>query len=492
MKRLVDRFEWGLFLLIAGVLVYQVILPPIVGLADNGDFNRIIEPLGLEHTSEEWGDRYFLHVNRNYTIVPRIKPFLLSSELLLGELAVAANRVISRGRSFDLLAMGIVHLLVYLIGVHLILRAGRTFSRPARIVIGLALLLAGTDVAYVSVFNSFYTECASLVFLTILIGVALLGLRAASPGRWFVPTFFLVAALFISAKPQNYLLALPLACVPALLLARPRRGSRHHRRRGTRIAEVASVAGGLLILAGVLYLRVPPSFRSPILWDTIFYSILKESPSPERDLEQLGLDPGLARYAGVPAWAGDVETPHPEAGERTGFGAIGLFYLRHPGRFLGISERCARQTFAWRDPQLGNFTKDAGHPPGARSREFAGWSDLEGMALPKSLGFLVPFFGLFLAGCAWQVRKHGLRGPAGATAAFCAVIAVTAILEFMICVFAEGTKDIIKHLHLFQVLFDACLVAGLAWGADRIGKALPWGWWRSAAVPEHPDAPTRS
>jgi len=45
--------EWLLFGLIALILVRQVLLPPIVGLADNGDFVRVLEPLGLQHAATE-------------------------------------------------------------------------------------------------------------------------------------------------------------------------------------------------------------------------------------------------------------------------------------------------------------------------------------------------------------------------------------------------------------------------------------------------------
>ena len=82
---------------------------------------------------------------------------------------------------------------------------------PPRGVLAAIVLLAGSDVAYVSMFNSFYTESPSLIFVVWILGLALATIvRGASP-RWTLPLFFVAAALFMAAKPQNFILAVPLA-----------------------------------------------------------------------------------------------------------------------------------------------------------------------------------------------------------------------------------------------------------------------------------------
>lgn len=48
-------------------------------------------------------------------------------------------------------------------------------------------------------------------------------------------------------------------------------------------------------------------------------------------------------------------------------------------------------------------------------------------------------------------------------ATFCLVVAVMAILQFVISVAVEGVVDVVKHLYLFQLLFDICLTASVAW-----------------------------
>ena len=49
---------------------YQLFVPPITGLANNGDFDRVMYPFGLGYTVEGMDERYFRHVVRNYAIDP--------------------------------------------------------------------------------------------------------------------------------------------------------------------------------------------------------------------------------------------------------------------------------------------------------------------------------------------------------------------------------------------------------------------------------------
>ena len=214
------RFEWLLLLLLAVLLVGRLLVPPIVGLADNGDYTRITDPLGLRPPADSWEDRYFLYVNQTYLIVPRTAPHFFSSQLFLGEAALAVDQLLTGDGNFDLRFLAGLHLLLYLLGLSLILSATRTFARPVRATLGCGLLAAAPDVAYVATMNSFYMETASLLFLTMFLGLALREARAGRPSWPRTVLTVVVAALFISAKPQNYLLAFPLAAWPVAHLWR--------------------------------------------------------------------------------------------------------------------------------------------------------------------------------------------------------------------------------------------------------------------------------
>ncbi len=455
--------EWLLFALVAAVLVWQLLLPPIVGLADNGDFVRVLEPLGLQHAATEWGERYWSWLDRTYVPGPRLPVDLESSQLLLSRAAQGVAGLFRRDGVLDIRVQGALHLALYLLGIALVLRAARTFRAPVRVTLGLALLVAATDVAYVAPLNSFYAEAATLVFLALTLGFGLVALREDDARSWALPGYLAAAALFVAAKPQNYPLAVPLAAVPFALLPRLRRTT-------TRVLAVVA-ALLVMVMAYDMHSRLPWSQTIRNRWNDVFFTILADSPDPRADLAEFDLDPTLARYARVPAFADSI--PIEEVTARYGFGDVLRFHARHPARFLHTASVCAESAFVWRDPRLGNFTRDSGRPAGTLAHQFTAWSRLQGLVLPRSLAFIAAFLAaVFVVALVEAVRSRPATAGGG-TALLCAALAVAAGMEFGICVVGDGYYDIVKHLYLFQLLFDACLFAAVAWLAGQVAARRP-------------------
>lgn len=479
--------DWILLLTIGALVAHQLFVPPIVGVADQGDYTRVMHPLGLGHVGVSYEDTVFLWVQPRYRVVPSDTSLLLpSTELLLAGLARGIDALFTGDEVFDLRLLGAVHLACYLCAIGLVLRGARTLPGPARAVVWLGLLLATPDVAYVACLNSFYSEPAALIFLLAVIGIALPLVRAEAPTRWGTWAYFVCAAMFAVTKVQNYALALPLISLPVVMLA-----ARAWRRTSTTVLLLAAL---LLVLVLSLFARLPDVQGRPARWNAVFYGLLINSPSPSEDLAELGLDPELARWTGVPAIEVDgqwVEAPVMEVGGRYGFREIGLFYLRHPGRLVGVATLCAQYAFSWRNPLLGNYTRESGRPGSAHAPSYTGWSDAQALLFPKRLWFLAAFFGLFIGGAAWELRK-GLDTPGGRTALVALTMAVMAIMAFAILVLAGGIEDPVTDLFMFQVLFDVCFVISLAWVATYFAKLAPVGGaWRSALVPAGGDRQER-
>jgi len=462
------RVEVAVVVLIAVLGAWQLLIPPIVGVADQGDYARVMRPLGLAHVGTTYEDTVFHWVQPRYRIVPADRTDLLpSAELLLAGTARGLQGMFSPDGLFDLRLLGAVHLAFYLAAIWLVLRAARTLPIPAGMVIAIGALLATPDVAYVSYLNSFYSEPASLVFLLALLGVGLRWLRAPAPGRAGAWAYFVCAALVVSTKAQHHVLALPLVLLPVLLLA----SLEGRRMRPTLVA----VAAGLLVVGASLLATLPDWLRNPARWNGVFYGLLLDSPSPAADLAALGLEPTLARFVGVAAVeaTGTVErAPVMEVGGRLTFRAMAAFYLGNPARLVAVASRCAEHAFEWRGALLGNYTRDSGRPARAHAPSLTGWSDLERRLFPRRVWFLAGFLTLFLGVAGWESRK-GLDTPAGRTALLCLTVALTAIVAFVVVVGAGGIEDTAVDLFLFQVLFDACLVAAAAWLAVQFARLLP-------------------
>ena len=460
--------EVGILLLVAGLAAHQLLVPPIVGVADQGDYVRVMQPLGLAHVGTSYEDTVFLWVQPRYRVVPGdTSRLLLSAELIFAGIARGLGAALSRDGLFDLRLLGGVHLAFYLAAVWLVLRAARGLPGAARGVVWLAVLLIAPDVAYIAYLNSFYSEPAAVICLIALLGVALGEVRAEAPSRRGLWAYFVAAALFAATKAQNYVLALPMIALPVTLLAA--------RRWRSWSATVVPLAVVCLLWTVVLFAHLPDYLRYPAKWNGVFHGLLVDSPSPAEDLAEFGLGPEWARWTGVDAiqvegaW---VRAPIMEEGGRFSFRQIAWFYLRHPGRLAQVAQRCAQRAFIWHNPLLGNYTRDSGKPPSTRAPSYTGWSDLENTLFPKRFWFLATFFGLLLGVVAWELRR-GLESPAARTALLGLTVATMAVLAFSVLVVAGGTEDAITDLYMFQVLFDVCLVFAAAWFATRFARLLP-------------------
>src|ERR1700730_6635730 len=89
------------------LLGWQLMLPPVVGVANNGDFGKLLGRYGLGapiHHEVAFADtRYEFDARYHYE-----SGFYSSESILIGA-ALALNSVLSKDGSFDLRLMGLIH-----------------------------------------------------------------------------------------------------------------------------------------------------------------------------------------------------------------------------------------------------------------------------------------------------------------------------------------------------------------------------------------------
>src|SRR5215813_11468917 len=105
----------------------QLFVPPLVGIADNGDFSRFFTA-GLDHVSIAREDRYFAFFNSRYRIAEarRPGPYLSSSEIPIRVARIASVAFID-GNVFDIRLVGFLYTILLLVGMYLVLFATRPF-----------------------------------------------------------------------------------------------------------------------------------------------------------------------------------------------------------------------------------------------------------------------------------------------------------------------------------------------------------------------------
>ncbi len=453
--------------LLAALLALASILlrPPVVGLADNGDYIRVMGYAGFDHSTEAWGDRYLSFLRTTYRVLPVgwFRSGYLSSEIPLALAARFVGLALGRGGLFDLRTMGAVHVGLLLLGMGLILRACRELE-PAAQILGAALLVFFfTDVGYVAPFNSFYSQTASLLFLMLAAGVAAEAIRRGGlEGPWRTAAYFLCAAAFVTSKPQEAIQG-PVLALLGVRLAAGLAGRRSRR------AAVA-LAIGLCALSLWYGRRAPVSLREAALYQVVFAEVLPHSPDPAADAAALGLDPDWLRYSGTNAFQAD--TPLRDSVFRVRFlEAIGYrkivgFYARHPRRFAERVRRISQKLWTLR-PSYGNLEKSEAHPTRTLTDRGSAWSRwrlrLFGAQPVASLALLL---GGNAAWCLATYRRATLRGRLlRETILAAAVMSATA---FVVCLVTNAPPDFSRVFYSGEALCDLLIVADAAWVVQAI------------------------
>ncbi len=438
----------------AAAIVTTLMVPPVVGLADNGDFDRVGTPSGLVSVSARPEDRFYRWMQPRFDHAARRADVSASrtSESLLVEIAVAAAKLLSRAPRFDVRFLGAVHAALLLVALGMLVHAAGVLSAGAQAAAAVLLVFFFTDPGYLAPFQSLYSQTASLLFLLLTAAIAALAIgRGRLAGAW-LPAYFLAAALFVCSKPQESVQAILLAPLGIRLAWAGTRRAR---------AGAALFAVLLIALAWRYYRSAEASAGWVTRYNVLFLDLLPGSPDPRRDLEEIGLDPSLARYAGVGAWVPESPSNFPEVREflepRSGKTSPRVLFLRHPKRLAARIAEAAQSSFVLQPPYLGNFARESGAPPLARAH--GAWSAFRirfsGLVWPTIL------FAGTLAACALTYSRA--RPPAKRSREALAVLVAMAAGAFLVSAIGDAELETARHLYAFHAMCDLILVADAAW-----------------------------
>jgi hypothetical protein len=450
------RSELLIVAVFAACIAFQLFVPPSVGLANNGDFAKMIGRFALGPAIGDTSDEY-KYFTAHWIFDPKFYWLAdeRSSELLPIDLALFVGWQLGRDQ-FDVRILGAIHALVWIGCFAALLPMVRRFGYiPA-----IAALFVLSDVSYIAYCNTFYRDTATFLFLAWAV-VLWLHFMFSEKSALLYGLYLAAAALTIASKAQHAPLAiffLILAVVAALEFG------------GIWRKVVASLAALVLVpIAWSTFDQVRGGEKLAQVYAVIFTKILNKSREPDRDASELGLGPEYLQYAGH--WPGlDGPNPMDDAGwrqefeRRTGQGAIVRFYLHHPRRAMIIIYRDLHSAAAHRTTGLGNYERDTGHAPYSQTGAFAWWSAIRSALFRVAPWHILVWYAGFVAFsiyALWFHRRIAILGM---------MLAGMGIIELGISALGDaGETD--RHLFVFHVITDftilAALTGALLWKAAR-------------------------
>lgn len=419
----------------------QLLIHPVVALANNGDFDRLLAMIGLRTTGAPYAAPYaWVH----YTVGPTHAPggSYLTSYLGVAGLMSAIAHLFG---GFDTRILATFLALVLAALVYVIVKS--LPGQWTRVATGTVLLTGLCDSRVVAYLDSWYDEPWSLLLLLGLTAWLLHNRGARTVSRRGLLVLMVIAILLMTSKVQNVVLAVPIIGT-IVILARERDQGSVSRRLGRIVVPslllVAVAVGFMAAQSGV--------YAGENHYDLIFDDLLLRVHDPAATLESLGLPASMKSYVGTNAYGtrtygrpSGIDTPEFrrfESGDPTT--RLGLYYATHP---LVAAEEVARGLRAgWKAdlPYLGYRTPSSGDRPWAGACEPCAYSTATAAVSAGGVPLtLVVYSGALVL--AAMARRRSLPGPADALLCLCAISAVA----LLAAVFGEGNYEEVKHLYLF-------------------------------------------
>lgn len=461
------RLEVAVLLIAAGIIAFQVFIPPLIGLADSGDFERITAYRGLSHVPTEYEQKYFSYFNSKYRIIPKWKGewYKTSTSLLIVPSRWFSIRI-GQDQFFDIRILAAMHVLVFMLGLWLILVAGRPLTTSLRITLCSLLILIFTDVGYIAYFNSFYSEATALSFLAVGVGSSLVLFSNRSSSVLLLIGYFLAIGMLVTSKPQYIPLA-PVFGLFGIYLSR-------YVRYAWRYWLSVGFALALVCIAVWYNFQIPQIMRVHSAYVEIFMDLLPNSKTPQQDLVDLGLNPDYAAFTGTTPYQLNSPLDDPRVGteisEKVQSYTLPLFYLSRPGRLYELFARCSKYAFSNRVSRLGYYEAYTGKP--ALSQAVGIWSSVRENVFPRSVFFLSFFFATGIASGVLLVRTSSATSKN--LCLLYLLFILIAVIEFFVPVLVGGgAPDLEKHLFMFNIAFDVCLILCVLWAVSTLQTFRP-------------------
>ena len=389
-------FELAATVLFGLAIWLRAFWPVPIGLADNGDFPKVLGRINAWQAKGQ--EQQFSYLVTDYVLDDRHwDSHVPTLEVPLARLAkMIAHAVLPPGQ-FDLRFLGAIHAFFLITAFWLLLRTFRSFDGKWFFALAAITALVFTDVEYLEFLNSAFMDASAITLLILLFALALTISGKLPEPRWTaIAAFNIAAALFLSTKLQHQFIAIPLAlfCFYLGLHA------------ANRTAKLAWLSGIVLILGTGVWMigHKLPDYQADSGFSLVFLKLLPLSKSPQQSLTELGRPESDTKYMGMHTWS--PGSPMSDYQYRNRFwrdfttSKVMKFYCKHPN---------VAGTILWRDllksgsdipvsevqvglervspTQYGVFRKSDRPQPHTQPDLFSPWSDFR-----RFLNVRVPLF----------------------------------------------------------------------------------------------------
>ncbi len=450
------------------VLLILLFLSPVIGMADNGDFYRIMVGNGLYKLDRYETDQYFSYSSTKFGMYQYYNEFrsgFESGQKPLIALAVMLDNLFTgQDGLFDIRFQAAILSLYCVAAVYLITKYATLKAKgPWSYLISLLAVLMFADVGYLAYFNSFYAEGLAFVSFLACIASALLLSRGWGRKTWLMLSFTVNGLILTCSKQQFAPLGILLG-VMCLFLNSPGREFSIQKNLGWLKRSCA----GILAAAGILvYVLIPQEFVEINAYHAMTRGVMMTSENPEDALNDFEINPQYALldqtiyYERNPVIDVQDSMLKEDFYARYGFVSIAQYYIMHPGQLIAMLDLSAKSANSIRPESIGNYDRSAGKEPGAQASLFSLYSTIKKAWVPKTFGFILLYF-LSMLVMSYKDRQRML---------ILGFVLLMGLSQIAVSIIGAGDADLSKHIFLYNVAFDISLFVLVSAGLARFCNA---------------------
>jgi hypothetical protein len=473
------------------IIVYVLFSSPMPGVADQGDFERVMNVSGLldiQNAPDSPEPHWFKYVTTKYKMHSL---GLVNSVRLTGVIPTTSMiypiffaRIISKvfgGGYFRTNFLAAVYAILYVFALFMVIRWVKLKNKATAIFFSIISLVFLLDGSYLIWFNSIYGEAMITVSLILFAGTVLYVIQNSEKlGYKGVIIVFISALLFLGSKLQCFV-ALPIVILMFVRIAL------FQEKRSWKAIFSPKVFVPVLLLTfyvGGIYIQINSGTGSDTEFNSVFYGVLKNSDDPEKDLEKLGLATDMAGEAGKHAYQSKedyvkyvpgTELTKREFNDKMSNLKLLRFYISNPSKLLKGMELTASKAFDTVS-SLGKYEKSALEEYTHEFHRFTLWSDFRSTKIPKTLGFIIPFYIIVILISVMEYRKNIEDKRICLIIELFWSVMLIGILQFPLPYVGNGEADIAKQLFLFNFTFDIICLISITWSFEKINALFKRSW----------------
>lgn len=485
LKENFNKYLLILFFIIAiSIILYVLFKFPKPGVADQGDFNRVMVVSGLQLTNNYTNcttfDKFYNFKISQYKIsgigalsfLPGVPTTSLSFLItLINFICSLFGQTI-----FKTIYLAVIYSILYIFSLFIILKYANITNKAVLSFMVLISSFVFLDGNYLVWFNSLYGEPMMITTLMLYISSWLFYIYhknvLKSDKLLFLRIIFIFFSsfLFLTSKLQ-VITALPIILIMLFKVL-------WENRKLLKILH-STILYSLFFI--ILVCTIANNINGSSLsndthYNSVFSGILKDSNDPKKDLKDLGLNPDMSVEAGkdsyMPVSSYIKYVPESELTKKEFYnkitnGKLAKFYLTHPLRLIKGMEYTAEHAF-FTDTLLGKYEKSYSKEPIRKFSRFTFWSDFRGSFLPKNLIFILFFYiTVFSVSLFTYIKNKNSVEIKNKIQLFVSIMFIGA-LQFPMSYMGNGQCDTSKQLYLFNFTFDILLVVSLCWCFNKL------------------------